>query len=94
MQFGFYFGRINENGEMILDKESQFYRFKNLSVLDSEKCRNCIQLPMCMGGCKYSRYKDINVCNELIPNGMNLYEKIKLHYYSDLKFNIKEIDYI
>lgn len=42
---------------------------------------------MCMGGCKYSRYKNNEVCNIQGTDGLNLEEKIKLHYYSDLKNN-------
>ncbi|OPJ59973.1 radical SAM/SPASM domain-containing protein [Clostridium oryzae] len=80
---GFYIGKLGSDGEIQYSNAQEFLKFINLSAIDNENCRNCIQLPMCMGGCKYSRYKDSKVCNALSPNVLSLEEKILLHYYTD-----------
>jgi len=88
---GLHFGALKEDGTIKFDNPSDYYKFQNLSVFDSNQCRECIKLPMCMGGCKLSRFKNLNVCNGCRPDGTTLHEKIKLHYYSDLKHNsVKE----
>ncbi|WP_035294879.1 radical SAM protein [Clostridium sp. KNHs214] len=82
---GLHFGKLTEDGNIKLENRHEYYKFKNTSALNSEQCKKCIQLPMCMGGCTYSRFNNPNICNGLVPDGLSLEDKIRLHYYSDLK---------
>lgn len=84
---GLYYGTLSEDGNIKYSNIDNYVKFQNLSVFDSENCTQCTQLPMCSGGCKYSKYVDKNVCNGNVPDGLTLEQKIKLHYYSDLKNN-------
>lgn len=84
---GMHYGELSKDGDINFKNIEIFYKFHNISAFDSEMCKKCIQLPMCMGGCKYSRYENPNICNKNIPDGLSLEEKIKLHYYHDLKHN-------
>lgn len=84
-EHGLYYGTLNKDGNIIYSCMDNFVKFQNVSVFDSDNCTKCIQLPICGGGCKYSRYMDKTVCNGSVPDGLTLTQKIKLHYYSDLK---------
>lgn len=84
------FGLLGEEGNIKFKNPGLYYKFQNTSTLEREMCRNCIKLPMCMGGCKYGRFKNNKVCNGLRPNGLSIEEEINLHYYSDTKLNEKE----
>ncbi|MGH4124767.1 MAG: insulinase family protein [Clostridium sp.] len=87
---GLQFGELDECGNIKFENKEAYFKFKNTSPLNSEKCKNCVQLPMCMGGCTYSRYKNPEIFNGLVPDGLSLHEKIKLHYYGYIKHNIIE----
>lgn len=80
----FYFGKITNEGELNVNK-AIYYAFQNISPIDNQNCTECIKLPMCLGGCKYGRYRksDKNPCNR--SDGMSLDEVVKMHFYSDLK---------
>ncbi|WP_346928101.1 radical SAM protein [Clostridium sp.] len=80
---GGYYGHLDDKGHPIIENQSFYLKIKNISAFDNEMCKKCIQLPMCMGGCKYSRYKNCNICNGKGPDELSLEEKIRLHYYSD-----------
>lgn len=80
---GVYIGKLDGEGKVII-KNSILYKLKNTSAYDSEKCVSCIKLPICKGGCMYSRYKDKDYCVGLGADGLTLDEKIKLQYYNDL----------
>lgn len=81
---GLQFGELDYSGNIKFKNKGAYYKFKNTSPLNSDKCKKCIQLPMCMGGCLYSRYKNPDICNGLLPDGLSLHDKIRLHYYRDL----------
>ena len=92
---GFYYGKISDKGELMISKKSEYFKLHSLTVLDNERCKKCVELPMCMGGCTYARYNDNNYCAKTLGDGMNLEQKIKLHYYSDLvQHGIKEVNVI
>lgn len=83
-------GKLSSNGKLEFKDKSTFLKLKNLTIMDNENCKKCIKLPLCMGGCRYARYKDGNYCNQLRPDGMTLDEKIKLQYYNDLKLHVNK----
>jgi uncharacterized protein len=90
-----YLGYLNDNGKLILNNEGFYYKLRNITAIKNEKCRKCIRLPICMGGCKYSRFKDSEVCNGNVPDNLSIADKARLHYYTDIQQNnIKEADII
>lgn len=68
----------------MLEDVNFFIDIKNIVASENPICKKCIQLPMCMGGCKYNRYINSLLCSKKSADNMTLEEKIKLHYYSDL----------
>lgn len=76
-------GYINDSGNLILENEVDYYKIKNLLATDRDMCLNCTNLPMCMGGCAFARYKNPNYCSGKGAGGLTIDEKIKLHYYYD-----------
>lgn len=84
---GKFIGHINTDGKMILNNTAEYYKFQNFTVLDIEECRKCIQLPMCMGGCKNAKYSNNDICNGENSDGLSLKERIILQYLNDIKFN-------
>lgn len=87
-----YYGTINENGTIKYKDKPFYFKFNNTSVFDIDMCKECNQLPMCLGGCKLNMFEGKHKCKqcENIPLG----EKVKLHYYSDLKNNYLEEEII
>lgn len=81
------FGKL-ENGAIIINDEAAAFKAENrASITENERCRNCIELPMCMGGCVQARLKKPNYCAKFVPDGLSVEEKAKLHIFSDLRFN-------
>ncbi len=82
---GLSFGYLDDNGKFVLENSALYFKLKTVSALKRERCRECIELPMCMGKCKYSMYVDNEICNSAVPDGLTVEDRIKLHYYSDLQ---------
>ncbi|MEE1443329.1 MAG: radical SAM protein [Blautia sp.] len=53
-------GYINDEGEICTNEN--YLKRRNLSVFHDDECKNCIFLPMCMGGCNYCRMKSEKYC--------------------------------
>lgn len=53
-------GHVSQN--LLVSKQSQFYAFKNVSVLNDTKCLECKMLPICNGGCRKSRLEGKKQC--------------------------------
>lgn len=91
-----YYGHIDEDGNLILEDERFFIDSKKFIASDNDMCKDCIELPMCVGGCKYNRYKNNEKCAKDAADCLSLYEKIKLHYYNDFYLDnskITEVNY-
>ncbi|WP_234117522.1 radical SAM/SPASM domain-containing protein [Clostridium hydrogenum] len=88
---GLYFGSIGDKKNINFTDQSLYYKFHSMSPFDNKACRECIELPMCMDGCKLSRFKNSNICIAKAKGGMTLEDRIKLHYYSDIINNKGEI---
>lgn len=53
-------GYISDEGEICTNKN--YLKRRDLSVFHDGECKNCILLPMCMGGCSYCRMKSGKYC--------------------------------
>lgn len=80
-------GYLNENGDIVITKEKEYYGIKNQITTDREMCVKCKMLPICMGGCSYARYKNKDFCRGKKPNGLSIDDRVKLHYYYDTVSN-------
>ncbi len=81
------FGKL-ENGTIVIEDEEAAYKAeRRVSITDNERCRKCIELPMCMGGCVQARISQPNYCAKFVPDGLNIQEKVKLHVFSDLRLS-------
>lgn len=85
-----YFGYISGERNINFTNQSIYYNFHNMSPFHNKACLECIELPMCMGGCKLSGFENYNICSVKNKGGMHLEDRIKLHYYSDM-INSKKI---
>ena len=59
-------GYINEDAEMIIEKQDDCIMYTNMSPFDNEECRKCKVLPLCSGKCpelwKKSGFKENEGC--------------------------------
>jgi len=79
-------GHIEDDGTIKITNEEINNSFKSYSVFGIERCRECIELPMCVGGCRKKRaFKYDEEC--VTDNqGMTIEDKIKLVYLDHKKF--------
>lgn len=93
---GMFFGKINKNFDKSIRNNSEFFKIKNISALNNEKCRECDVLPMCLGGCPNKRYlNDNRNCMNRKFDGMNTEDVIRLHVYNDATNNrVKKVSII
>lgn len=83
---GLTFGELTNKGSFRIKDPTAFYRFRNSSPFDNDKCIKCKYLPMCLGGCSYQRYKDLNICDgEKILKQISIEEIAKLAVYNQMK---------
>ena len=68
-------GYIDDEGQIHLN--NQYWNRINMSVFNDPECRNCIVLPLCMGGCTYCRLNQKKFC---IPEKYFLDKYIKKLY--------------
>ena len=47
-------GKLNNDGEIDFIN-SEYFRWYNYDYFESNNCKNCILLPICMGGCTHQR---------------------------------------
>lgn len=94
-EHGYYYGNLSEEGELSIKNAALYYRIKNASAFQNINCKDCKELPICMGGCKFARSLKADVCNGGCSDGLSIEDKIYLHYYYDAKHElIKKEDYI
>lgn len=77
-------GYLDIDGNVRIERLSDYYKLKSISALDNPQCRDCIELPYCIGSCKYSRMKNNQKCLEKRADGLTLKERALLDYYYDL----------
>lgn len=76
-------GYLDEEGNVRIEKEHLLYKVRNISALDNETCRDCQELPFCMGDCGKVRNKNNAICVRRAKKGLTLEEVAWLDYYSD-----------
>lgn len=77
-------GELKENGVVIYKNRKKYEEIMLLSARNNEKCRKCIELPFCIGGCPIARGKGRNICISDRADGLTLTERAKLDYYADI----------
>ena len=78
-------GYINDSGNICIERVEDYYHLKTLTALDNLECRECVELPFCISGCKYARFRDNMKCVEKNGDGLSLRERALLDYYYDLQ---------
>ena len=81
-------GMLKEGGIVKYKNETKFHQDVMKSILDNEKCRNCVELPLCFGTCNKTKCKQQSECYGKRPDGLTVEEVALLDYYSDKKKNV------
>lgn len=87
---GVSFGKIIDNGNLKIENNSIYYKFKNYVVTNQSKCKECVKEPLCGGPCMYKNIIKSDVCDSKFLDGLTLEEKIKLKFEKDLANNVME----
>lgn len=68
----------NIRSGMDIEKQADYFRFRNATLMEDDECRQCLLLPMCNGGCR--RYR--------ITHGQHqcIYEKQSPDLYIDMLY--------
>ena len=82
-------GFLGEKGNLCVERTADSYKLQTVTARDNPECKNCIELPYCIGSCKYTRLKDTTKCLGKNGDGLTLRERALLDYYSDLQSKIR-----
>lgn len=85
-------GYLDNSGQVRIERLADYYKLKSTTALDNPECRECIELPYCIGSCKYSRMQNNKKCLGRSGDGMMLKERALLDYYYDLQKSDKVIE--
>lgn len=78
-------GKLQKNGMLEYSDIEKKKKLQAVSILQTEQCKNCIELPLCIGDCKYWRMNHNDKCSGKRADGMTLEERAKIDYYDDKK---------
>lgn len=78
-------GKLQDKGKIEYSDKEKKKKMQSVSIVQNEQCKNCIELPLCIGDCKYWRMKQNGRCVGKRPDGMILEERARLDYYDDKK---------
>ncbi|WP_032120997.1 radical SAM/SPASM domain-containing protein [Clostridium amazonitimonense] len=81
---GNFFGNLDSDGRIKITNKELYYNFYSVDPFDTEICNDCIELPMCMGTCVFTRFKNKGKCTKTA--GLSLQDRMKLHVYNDKHF--------
>lgn len=76
-------GFIDADGNIRIQNSAVYYKLKTVSALQNPACKECEQLPFCIGTCKYGRYKNNDKCIGMKNDGLTIQELAKLDYLYD-----------
>lgn len=76
-------GKLGKNGIVTYSNRDKYIQDIMKSARDNETCRDCIQLPFCIGRCRLARNKSEHGCMGKTNSGLSLEECAKLDYYYD-----------
>lgn len=80
-------GYLDEEGQAKIEKEHLLYQIRSISAIDNEACRNCQELPLCLGDCRKRRSKDNTNCVHQEEKRLTIEEVAWLDYYSDKRLD-------
>lgn len=78
-------GYLSEGGNVCIERNADYYKLHTMTARNNQQCRECIQLPFCIGSCKYKRLQDNSKCIGLNGGGLSVKEHALLDFYSDLQ---------
>ena len=76
-------GYISDSGSINIQYSSNYYKLKTASALENIQCRSCVELPYCVGTCKYHRMLENQECIGHKNDGLSVEERAKLDYVYD-----------
>lgn len=82
-------GLLGKNGNLCIERTGDLYKLQTVTARNNPECRECIELPFCIGSCKYVRLRDNSKCLGKSGEGLSLKERALLDYYSDLQNEIR-----
>lgn len=80
-------GYLTEDGNIRVERIGAYYKMGVLSARENPRCRDCVELPYCIGSCKYKRMKNNVGCTGHRGDGLKLEERALLDYYYDRSAN-------
>ena len=78
-------GILKNRGYVTCDNVDMLYKIKTVSALDNKSCRECVELPYCIGSCPYGMLQCEDKCLGEKNDGLTLKERALLDYYCDRK---------
>ena len=78
-------GKIEENGRIHYNNIEKHRQDLMLSSRENEACRECIELPLCIGRCRKARVENNSICMGRQNDGLLLEERARLDYFYDQK---------
>ena len=82
-------GNLGDNGSIQYKNLEKYNQELLYSIRDNIKCRNCIELPLCIGRCKLAMIQSPQECMGKHNDGLTVEERAKLDFYYD---QIKKTD--
>ncbi len=76
-------GHLGFDGNAVIEETAKVHQMKTVSALDNPQCRDCIELPYCLGDCNFARIKYNQCCLGKRADGMSVEEQALLDYYYD-----------
>lgn len=83
-------GKLESGGNVVYKDIDLNYKMKTISARYNKVCKECVELPFCIGSCKYGRLQDNSKCLGKKNDGMTLEERACLDYYYDMKRRIED----
>lgn len=80
-------GKLEKNGKVTYSNRDKYIQNIMKSARDNETCKECIELPFCIGRCRLARVKSEHGCMGRANSGLSLEECAKLDYYYDQACN-------
>lgn len=78
-------GSLRENGKIQYKNKTWYEQNLMKSARDNVTCKECKELPFCIGNCRLARLNDNSKCKGKHNDGLSLEERARLDYYYDYK---------
>lgn len=76
-------GMLEGQGQIVYCDLKKREELQNHSILENPKCRDCVELPLCVGRCQYGRKNHSEKCFGKRFDALTLVERAKMDYYYD-----------